>query len=130
MKASLRTNDDPPGLADAVEGTDTSDDCDILLAKRYVTQCIFNSRQRKELRTIESDHELLMRATRIVELPEARQRNHPLYCEIRSNDERITVRNFMFFMQLTTMHVNALRGENGEPLRRQMQSALGEGEGQ
>ncbi len=127
MKAVFRTNDEPPGILVMTEANAVDDDT--ILAQRYVRDVVFNSQQRKLMRDIEGDPALFERASGIVQLPEKRQRNHPLYCEIRSNEERLIVKNFMHYFQLTLIHTQHLKGAHGERLRREWQVALSQGKG-
>ena len=129
MQAILKEIEEPPSAAQSVEGNDMSDDEDLLLAKRYVEEVVFNPSQRRMVRTIERSPTFRQRAVQLSEIPREKRRVHHLYCDLHTTQERLAMKTFLSFMDLTMTRVELLKGEHGESLRLEWQSALGQGEG-
>ncbi len=129
MNTHVKRIEEPPGLAQAVEGNHTEDDSDVILARSYVFEVVLKRAQRKSIRSLDNDPKLLAVVEVLESVPIERYRLHPMFCTIRSTEDRLVVRNYLHYKDLANKIVEKLRGPQGEVLRMEYQSHLRMGEG-
>ena len=128
MKASQPLGADDPSTTDDVEAY-ALDDPDVQFVESYVYESVLLHTQRRSIALLKRDQHLFSVAQKLSEVPEGKQRFHPLFCALRSTQDRLCVKAYLFYKHMVRLHTERLRGEKGEHFREEYQRALRLGDG-